>query len=125
MAGISFAYWPIHQSERICTKLIPAACRGGMLARMIHRTASQAPSTAPFRDDGERIAELSKLLAMWPSELSDTSRQGRLKVLAKIERAIRDERRRGRAGHWAYDLARHAALFRLLKLERQALKTIT
>ncbi len=69
----------------------------------------------------ERMTELSRLLPMWPAELSDTTREGRLKIIAKIERAIRAERRRGRAGHWAYDLARHAALFRLLKCERAAL----
>jgi hypothetical protein len=67
------------------------------------------------------MAELSRLLPMWPAELADTSREGRLKIIATIERAIRAERRRGRAGHWAYDLARHAALFRLLKCERAAL----
>lgn len=30
--------------------------------------------------------------------------------LQRLARAIRDERRRGRAGHWSYDLNRHLAL---------------
>ena len=38
-----------------------------------------------------------------------------------MERALRAERKRGRAGHWAYDLARHAALHRAWIAERAAL----
>jgi hypothetical protein len=72
-------------------------------------------------DPQARISELSRLVPLWPAELADTSREGRLKVLSLIERAIRAERRRGHAGHWAYDLARHAALFRWYKRERAAL----
>lgn len=86
-----------------------------------HGTGTLQPIKAAHGEI-DRLAELSRLLPLWPSELNDTSREGRLKVLAKLERAIRTERRRGRAGHWAYDLARHAALFRWYKIERAALE---
>lgn len=34
-----------------------------------------------------------------------------------MRRALRLERQRGRAGHWAYDLARHAQLLRAYRSE--------
>ena len=70
----------------------------------------------------ERIRDLARLLPLWPHELADTSTAGRRRIVALMERALRAERRRGRAGHWAYDLGRHAALFRALTRERVALK---
>ena len=39
-----------------------------------------------------------------------------------LERALLSERRRGRAGHWAYDLARHGALLATWRRERAALE---
>lgn len=71
----------------------------------------------------QRLAELQRLLPLWPAELADTSRNGRLRLVAKLEHALKAERRRGRAGHWTYDLARHAALLRAWRRERAALKT--
>jgi hypothetical protein len=38
-----------------------------------------------------------------------------------IDRALRQERRLGRAGHTAYDLVRHAVLSRLFRYERTEL----
>lgn len=91
-----------------------------MLQGMKQELCSALPG-ATETDPQTRIAELSRLVPLWPAELADTSREGRLKVLSLIERAIRAERRRGHAGHWAYDLARHAALFRWYKRECAAL----
>jgi hypothetical protein len=34
-----------------------------------------------------------------------------------MRRALRIERQRGRGGHWAYDLARHAQLLRAYRTE--------
>jgi hypothetical protein len=34
-----------------------------------------------------------------------------------LRRALRAERRRGIAGHWTYDLARHVELLRVYRLE--------
>lgn len=41
---------------------------------------------------------------------SNESAEGRRRVLAKLRRALRAERRRGDAGHWSYDLNRHLGL---------------
>lgn len=38
-------------------------------------------------------------------------------VIARLRRALRIERQRGRAGHWAYDLNRHMGLLQALKSE--------
>jgi hypothetical protein len=62
------------------------------------------------------IDDLARLLPLWPHELSDCSQEGIEKRLALIRRALRAERQRGRQGHWAYDLGRHAALVRVYQL---------
>jgi hypothetical protein len=46
---------------------------------------------------------------------------GRRNVLARIARALRAERNRGRAGHWTYDLNRHIALAQAYTAERRRL----
>lgn len=69
-----------------------------------------------------RLAELARLLPLWPDELSDMTPAGRARLVAKLERALKAERRRGRAGHWTYDLARHAALLDAWRREREALR---
>lgn len=58
----------------------------------------------------DRTRDLPGLIAVWPAELSDTSAEGRRRLIAKLRRALRAERRRGLRGHWTYDLARHAQL---------------
>jgi len=70
------------------------------------------------KSEANRRHSLGKLLPLWPSELEDLSIAGRRKLIAALERALREERRRGREGHWAYDLARHAALHRACSAER-------
>ena len=65
--------------------------------------------------------DAARLLPLWPRERDDRSLEGRKKLIAALERALREERRRGRMGHKAYDLGRHAALSSLLKKERAAL----
>jgi hypothetical protein len=42
-------------------------------------------------------------------------------IVARLERALRAERNRGRSGHWTYDLNRHIALHQALAAERQRL----
>ena len=83
--------------------------------------ASNAAHAAPKPDPQDRVRNLARLLPLWPSELSDVSIDGRRRIIALMERALRAERKRGRAGHWAYDLARHAALHRAWIAERAAL----
>jgi len=67
-----------------------------------------------------RLTDLPKLTGLWPSELADTSHAGRQRLIAKLERALRQERMRGLAGHWTYDLARHSQLVAAYRQELRA-----
>lgn len=71
--------------------------------------------------DIRRRQELQRLLPMWPAEIDDLSLAGRRHIIRALERALRAERRRGRAGHFAYNISRHAALIANYKQERAAL----
>lgn len=77
-------------------------------------------SSASVEADEERRRVIARLLPLWPNEIEDRSEAGRRRLLAKLARALRAERRRGVAGHWAYDLGRHAALLRLYQEELAA-----
>jgi hypothetical protein len=85
---------------------------------------SRSANAAPARQqtDRERRNELARLLPLWPAEIDDLSLDGRRRIIAALERALRSERRRGKAGHWAYDLARHAALVKNWKCECAAMQ---
>jgi hypothetical protein len=74
------------------------------------------PAAAPQRAY-DRRTELPRVLPLWPHELDDESPQGRRSILAKLRRTLRAERRRGIAGNWTYDLARHVGLLRVYRLE--------
>lgn len=70
------------------------------------------------RGDGyDRARDLPRLLPVWARDLEDDSRAGRARLVALIRRALRAERARGLAGHWSYDLARHAQLRAALDAE--------
>jgi hypothetical protein len=87
---------------------------------------SHAASAAlvPPQTDRERREELSRLLPLWPAQIEDISLTGRRRIVATLERALRAERKRGHAGHWAYDLSRHAALVKNWKSESAAMRAI-
>jgi hypothetical protein len=65
----------------------------------------------------DRRTELPRVLPLWPRELDDETSEGRRYIVCKLRRALRAERRRGVAGHWTYDLARHVELLRVYRLE--------
>ncbi|MEX0853394.1 MAG: DUF6477 family protein [Bauldia sp.] len=69
----------------------------------------------------DRRRHLPRLLPAWPAELTDESIAGRRLIVARLARALRAERSRGRAGHWTYDLNRHIALSQAYAAERRAL----
>ncbi|MCR4282020.1 MAG: DUF6477 family protein [Bauldia sp.] len=69
----------------------------------------------------DRFRHLPRILPMGPEELADVSAGGRRKTLARLARALRAERNRGRAGHWTYDLNRHIALAQAYQAERRLL----
>jgi hypothetical protein len=77
-----------------------------------------------FNPKARDIDEQQRLLPLWPREMADRSLKGREKLIAALDRALRRERRHGRAGHPAYDIERHASLSRMLKEERAALAAL-
>ncbi len=75
----------------------------------------------PYR----REEQLPGLIGLWPQDVSDDHAGGAAVILGKLRRALRAERQRGRAGHWAYDLNRHAALLEAIRQETALLKRHT
>ena len=69
----------------------------------------------------DHTMQLMRLLPLWPHEMADRSVTGRRRILALLHRALRAELQRGLAGHWTYDLSRHA---QLLAIYRQETATI-
>jgi hypothetical protein len=68
-----------------------------------------------------RARDLPRILPLWPHELEDFSAEGRLRLLAKLRRALRTERRLAASGHGSYDLNRHLGLLSAYKGELAAL----
>jgi hypothetical protein len=67
----------------------------------------------------DRQRHLPRILPVGPNELADESDAGRRRILARLTKALRGERSRGRAGHWTYDLNRHIALAQAFNAERR------
>ena len=70
----------------------------------------------------QRQSSLPRLLPRLTVELADESEAARRQILARLARALRAERMRGRAGHWTYDLNRHIALHQAYEGERRQLQ---
>ena len=81
-----------------------------------------SPRDSVELDALRRCGDLQRRLAAWPNEIADVSVAGRCRTVRRLERALRQERVRARAGHWAYDVARHHQLARLLSAEQAALQ---
>ena len=69
----------------------------------------------------DRARHLPRLIPVGPDDIADESPAGRRAILARLARALRAERNRGRAGHWTYDLNRHIGLKQAYAAERQGL----
>lgn len=65
----------------------------------------------------DRARDLARVLPLWPEEIADDSLPARTRLVARLARALRETRRRGRAGDWTYDLGRHAELLRCYRFE--------
>ncbi len=103
---------------------VPARRGGGKSARTVRRatrTGSRDRTVKPASYD--RMKDLSGLLALWPWEIEDMTCEGHRRLVALLRRALRLERQRGIAGHWTYDVARHARLLRAYKCEAESLKS--
>jgi hypothetical protein len=94
------------------------ARRGGIRSRHGRIRATAVP---PHRND--RRTALARALQVWPHELDDDAGT-RLQIVHKLRRTLRAERRRGIAGHWTYDLARHVELLRLYREEVSRLPAV-
>lgn len=70
----------------------------------------------------DRSRHLPRVLPVGPADIADDSESGRRRILARLARALRAERARGRGGHWTYDLNRHIALAQAYAAERRHLK---
>ena len=69
-----------------------------------------------------REIHLPRLLPIDPADLNCLDSRAQRAILARLARALRSERNRGRAGHWTYDLNRHIALRQAYAAERRMLK---
>lgn len=81
------------------------------------------PSIATLEPCSElsRRAALARLLPLWPHEIADGTLIGQERICRMLASGLRRERQRGVAGHWAYDVCRHAALARALAPELRRL----
>lgn len=77
--------------------------------------ASPNSPIVPLRYD--RCRDLPRLVSLWPHEIANPGPEGHLRIVQRLRRALREERKRGLAGDWTYDLARHAGLYRALRAE--------
>ena len=74
----------------------------------------------PVAASYQRARDLPRLLPLWPHEIEIASIAEHARLLARMRRALRMERQRGIAGHWTYDLARHAQLLCAYRAETAA-----
>lgn len=84
----------------------------------------QAPSDETSGSEAtehDRAKTLTRLLPLWPAEIEAEDDGAAARIVVMLERALRAERQRGRAGHWCYDMNRHVALARALRTERARL----
>ena len=53
---------------------------------------------------------LARHLNLWDFEVDDLVENRRQRLIVRLERLLRQERRRAVGGHWTYDIARHRQL---------------
>jgi uncharacterized protein YbjT (DUF2867 family) len=90
----------------------------------LHLPASPALAATGHLTRYDRARDLPRLLPLWPEEIADPSPLARWRLARVLARALRRERQRGVAGHWSYDLARHAALLKAYRAERMSTASV-
>ena len=70
----------------------------------------------------QRKKQLRRLLPLAPEDFRDESPATTRAIILHLAQALRDERRRGRAGHWTYDLNRHIGLAQAYRAEQERLE---
>jgi len=93
-----------------------------ILDRLRHSAAAAGQRLFSAAEPYDRLRHLPRVLPVGPAELADGSIATRRKIVARLARALRGERNRGRAGHWTYDLNRHIALAQAYTAERRLLR---
>jgi hypothetical protein len=102
-----------------------AACRETSVARLPRNTQALAEIERAGQQRYERARHLPWLARATPDEIASSDPEVTRAIVARLARALRAERRRGRAGHWTYDMNRHIALTQALAAERQRLGRIS
>ena len=73
----------------------------------------------------ERKRHLPWLARATPDEIASDDPAVTRSIVTRLARALSAERRRGRAGHWSYDINRHIALMQALAAEKQRLGEVS
>ena len=97
------------------------AVSSNILKRVKRRAAAAGRRRMAQTEPYDRLRHLPRVLPVGPAELADQSIAARRRIVARLARALRAERNRGRAGHWTYDLNRHVALAQAYAAERRHL----
>lgn len=71
----------------------------------------------------DRSRDLPGLLTLWPWEIAPDL-ANRMRLLSLLRKALRIERQRGIAGHWTYDLGRHARLLQAYRAEHAEVRSL-
>jgi hypothetical protein len=101
----------------------PGAKRRAPRIQSWHARTPEDRAPAVFAADA-RTRRLVRLVPLWPREIESTDLADAERVVTALERALRGERKRGRSGHWSYDMNRHVALSRALREERARLAAL-
>jgi hypothetical protein len=95
-----------------------SGCEVGMISEeKLGRLAHAAIDRSIRKPSGSSVPQLTTKDA--ESHFKTLSGNDPGKILARLMRSLRDERRRGLAGHWSYDLNRHIALAQAYAAELQ------
>lgn len=73
----------------------------------------------------ERKRHLRRLLPQASEDFRNEDAETTRAILMRLAAAMRAERRRGRAGHWTYDLNRHIALAQAFRAEKEGLRKLS
>jgi len=72
----------------------------------------------------QRRLHLQQLLPVTLPKIDDQSSQNCRWIISRLATALRQERNRGRCGHWTYSLNRHVALLQAYRGERLLLENL-
>lgn len=72
----------------------------------------------------DRRKHLKQLLPIATAQIEDQTPETGKWITLRLAGALRQERKRGRAGHWAYNLNRHLALLQAYRGERKLLESV-